>query len=323
MKIDIISILREEFPDFLDNQNEFVLDNMKEFQNSEIHLKNMQELSLTENDHIERTLLKEILKCISEMGYDSSCEYFAAITKRFSAYVRDGSKKVIVIDDLFKSGLIDLYILVLSWANDINNTDTFEYCFLNMLYLLDMRCVKKSVGTISHEQDRKWFRKLDENILNIASNCYWVSLCFMISHEIGHLVLGHTEVAYNTNHEYEADKFAFNVIVHLIKKHRQSKDDILSVFTEYTCFSPMMLLDFYRMINLYQNLIYPKIDQHFKPDPQNRINRLLDIGIDEFDINEGNTVYCNYLDVLDKFTEQLNIKYNRGKLDVLPHIEAD
>ena len=146
------------------------------------------------------------MECVCQMGFDPSCEYFSAVTKRFSADVRNGSKKVIVIDDLFKSGLIDLFILVFTWAKDISDRYNFEYCFVNMLYLLDMKCVKKTVGTIDDEEDRKWHRSLDESILSIASDCYWVSLCFVMSHEIGHLVLGHTEKINNENNEYDADK---------------------------------------------------------------------------------------------------------------------
>lgn len=323
MKINILDVLHQEYPDFLNTKDDFVLDNMKEFQNSEVHLKNMDKLIQKDNHYIENILLKEIVNLVLEVGYDTSCEYFSAITNRFTANVRDGQDRVIIVDDLLKSGLIEFYVLVLSWADKFNDIDAFEYCFINILYLLDMRCTKKVLGTVNPEKDKKWFRSLKENILEIASNCYWVSWCFMVLHEIGHLVLGHTKISNNETHEYDADKFAYDIILKLIEKHHESKDEFLSIFKEYTCFSPMMLLDFYRVIDVFQSSIYPDQKQIFIPDLQTRIDKLIDMGIDTFDISEGNTVYKNYLDVLDYFIEQFLLKHKRGKLDILPNIKAD
>lgn len=127
MKIDILAVLHEEYPDFLDSKDDFVSDNMKEFQNSEVHLKNLHELLTKEENYIENILLKEILDLVSEMGYDPSCEYFAAITKKISVYVRVGKDRVIVVDDLLRNGLIEFYVLVFAWANKIDDTYTFEY----------------------------------------------------------------------------------------------------------------------------------------------------------------------------------------------------
>ena len=182
---------------------------------------------------------------------------------------------------------------------------------------------KKALGSVNHEKDKQWYRTLKENILQIASDCYWVSWCFMVLHEIGHIVLNHTSLQYDENQEYEADKFAYDMIINLIEKYCDSDDEVMSVFRTYTCFAPMMLLDFYRMIDMYQSLIYPEQKQRFNPKPQRRIDKLIDLGIDTFDISDARNVYNNYLDVLDLFSEQFRIKYDLGKLDILPTIKAE
>ena len=77
------------------------------------------------------------------------------------------------------------------------------------------------------------------------------------------------------------------------------------------------------MIDMYQSFIYPEQKQQFNPKPQRRIDKLIDLGIDTFDISNARNVYNNYLDVLDLFSEQFRIKYDLGKLDILPTIKAE
>lgn len=323
MKIDIIALLRDEFPEHLEHNDDFVFENIKEFPQSETHIKNMKKLYSTENHYVEIRLLKKMLAFVSKYGYNPTCEYFSAITKTLSASVNDGKNMVIMVDDLLSSGLMNYYTIVLTWADKFHDLENFKYCFINLVYLLDMRCTKKALGSVNHEKDKQWYRTLKENIVQIASDCYWVSWCFMVLHEIGHVVLNHTNLKYDEKQEYEADQFAYDMIICLIEEYSGSNDEVMSVFRRYTCFAPMMLLDFYRMIDMYQSCIYPEKKQRFNPKPQARIDKLIDVGIDQFDISDARDVYNNYLDVLDLFSEQFKIKYELGKLDILPLIKAE
>ncbi len=321
MKIDIMSWLRDEYPDVLDDRSDYVWENIKEFPGFETHLKNMQELDTKEKQHIEKTILREIVEVLSKLGHDQSCEYFAAITNKFSAYVRDGKEKVIILDESLTSGLIEFYFLILGWARDIQNEWYSEYAIQNLICLFDMQCIKHKLGTINPDKNKYWYNNFEQNIQEIGSDCYWVSWCFMVLHELGHLVLGHTTTDSTVNQEFEADEFAYNILLELIKKNHAVSDGPLAVFKEYTCFAPCMLFEFYKAINTFQRLIYPKSKMRFCPDPQDRIEKLIETGIEDIDISEANDVYNNLLDVIDVFFEQLIIKYETGKLDVLPHIE--
>lgn len=320
MKFDIVELLRKEYSDVLDTQADYVKESIKEFSNSEIHINNMQELSSKGDHYIENCLLKEILAFLSELGYDQSCKYFAAITNSFAAYVRDGKDKVIISDDSLNSGLIEFYLLVLGWANDIGDLDNFEYCFKNIIRLLDAHCIKKELGTIDPDMDKKWFKKLPGNIQEIAANCYWVSWSFMIMHELGHLILNHTQTESDGNQELDADQFAYEMVLRLIERQNNSNDGVLSVYQGYTCFAPMMLFDFYYMIDYFQRLIYPSDCRKVSLRFEKRINNLIETEIHYFDISRGNDVYNNYLEVIDYFKEQLLIKYLNGKLDIIPDI---
>ena len=230
---------------------------------------------------------------------------------------------------MISCGLTEFYTIVLQWSIDLCDEKTHRYAFRQLIYLLDMEFTKKGLGTINIEDDAEWFHLLNENAMAIAADCYWVSWAFIILHEIGHLVLEHTKTQYSVNQEYEADEFAYKMIIKLIKKYRGSSNDLMSVFQQYTCYAPMMLFDFYRIINMYQGIVYPELKSYFNPEPQSRIDHLITIINNESfeDSTEievfGIDVYNNYLDVLDYFWEQFIIKYKNGKLNFLHDIKPE
>ena len=57
MKIDIIALLRDEYPEHLEHNDEFVFDNIIEFPQGETHIKNMEKLYSKENNYIEIRLI--------------------------------------------------------------------------------------------------------------------------------------------------------------------------------------------------------------------------------------------------------------------------
>lgn len=329
MKFDILELLNDEYPQHLSVDEEFFHEFMKDMPNGDIHINNLHSLRFMEDHHVEKELIKHLLRIVHQLGYDPSFEYFSAITNNFTAWITDSGRydAVIMVDDLLMSGLIEYYLTVLAWANDFNNLENYEYCMLNLIHLLDIQCIKLSTGTVDYDEDKKWFQTIPGNILEISCDCYWVSWCFMVLHEIAHLVLGQTKIDAKPEHEFEADEFAYEVIIKLIEEYGKGNDkfndEFFSIFQKYTCFAPMMLLDFLRIIEIFKELLYPHKKNLSKPKPESRINRLRDIGIDAFSISEGSAVYASYLDVLDEFVEQLIFKYLRGKLDILPSITPD
>lgn len=329
MKIDALDLLHDRYPLVLDKKSDFVKSSLKVFPNSETHLKNFDELFDKDSQYIEETILKQIVNIISETESFSGCDYYTAITNSLSANVRDGSRKIIVVDELISCGLTEFYTIILQWSIDLGDEKTYRYALRQLIYLLDMEFTKKGLGTISIEDDAEWFHSLNENAMMIASDCYWVSWSFIVLHEIGHLVLGHTKVPYNVNQEYEADEFAYKMIINLIKKFRGSSSDLMSVFQQYTCYAPMMLFDFYRIINMYQAIVYPELESRFNPDPQSRIDHLITL-INEESFEDspeidffGMDVYNNFLNVLDYFWEQFIVKYKKGKLSFLHDIKPE
>lgn len=327
MKIDVLALLRDQYPLVLDKKSDFVKNSLKDLPNSKTHLNNFDELFDKDSQYIEETILKQITETLSETESFTGCNYFTAITNSLSANVRDGSSNIIVVDELISCGLTEFYTIVLQWSIDLRDEKIYRYAFRQLIYLLDMEFTKKGLGTISIEDDAEWLHSLNENAMTIASDCYWVSWSFIVLHEIGHLVLGHTKIPYNVNQEYEADEFAYKMIINLIKKFRCSSSDLMSVFQQYTCYAPMMLFDFYRIINMYQGVVYPELKSPFNPDPQSRIDQLITlINEESFDDSPeidilGIDVYNNYLDVLDYFWEQFIIKYKKGKLIFLHDIK--
>lgn len=329
MKIDILDLLRDQYPLVLNKKSDFVKNSLKHLPNSETHLINFDELFDKDSQYIEETILKQITEIISETERITGCDYFTAITNSLSANVSEGSSNIIVVDELISCGLTEFYTIILQWSIDLYDEKIHRYAFRQLIYLFDMEFTKKGLGTVSNEDDAEWFHSLNENAMTIAADCYWVSWAFIVLHEIGHLVLGHTKIPYNVNQEYEADEFAYKMIIKLIKKFRGSSNDLMSVFQQYTCYAPMMLFDFYRIINMYQGIVYPELKSHFNPEPQSRIDHLITIINNEsFEDSPkievfGIDVYNNYLDVLDYFWEQFIIKFKKGKLDFLYDIKPE
>lgn len=331
MKIDLLKVLNDLYPNGLSVNEDFFCDFMKDMPNGQAHITNLHSIKPMGNLYVEQELIKQIIKIVHELGYDPSFKYFSAITKNFNALGKEDSishNSVIMVDDLLMSGLIDYYLTVLAWANDFGNLQNYEYCMINLIYILDMRCIKLSTGTVDYEKDKKWFQTIPGNILEISCDCYWVSWCFIVLHEIGHLVLGHNQTIENDpKKEFEADEFAYNVVIKLIEEYSKGKDkfnnEFFSIFQTYTCFAPMMFLDFLRIIEIFKELIYPNKKNVSKPKPETRIKELINIGVDTFSIDEGSAVYGDYLDVLDEFVSQLILKYCKGKLDILPGINTN
>ena len=326
MKIDVLALLHDEYPFVLDTKSDFVKNGLKYLPNSESHLNNFILLYDKDNHYIETELLKKIKAFFTQSLDLPNLYYFQAVTKELSVNVNDGNKKIIVVDELIASGLSHFYMIILQWSIDINNSIIHKYSFKYLVFLLDMEFTKKGIGTINDEEDISWLQSLNKNAIEIASDCYWVSWSFMVFHEIAHLLLGHTKKQYSEQHEYEADKFAYKLIIELIKAYNESDDEIMSVFKCYTCFAPMMLFDFYRTINMYQKTVYPEKKAQFIPDPKSRIERLIEImenEDDSFDNLVGMDVYNNYLDVLDYFWGVFENKFNSGQLDFIRYLKPE
>jgi hypothetical protein len=121
MKFDVLDLLRDQYPLVLNKKSDFVKSCLKDLPNSETHLNNFDELFDKDSQYIEETILKQITEILSETERFSGCDYYTAITNSLSANVRDGSSKIIFVDELISCGLTEFYTIVLQWSIDLRD----------------------------------------------------------------------------------------------------------------------------------------------------------------------------------------------------------
>ena len=73
MKIDVLALLRDQYPLVLDKKSDFVKNSLKDLPNSKTHLNNFDELFDKDSQYIEETILKQITETLSETESFTGC----------------------------------------------------------------------------------------------------------------------------------------------------------------------------------------------------------------------------------------------------------
>lgn len=230
-------------------------------------------------------------------------------------------ESIILADELFIYTMISFFITVFSLTYD-KSIDNYKRCIKNSVVLLDLQGIKNTIGTFDNEEFNK-MAILPDNIINLAMDAYWTSWTFVIAHEIFHIV--NKKELLPALEEKEADAFGYKVLMQLIKAQKENKvPKDVSPFYEYLYLSPMMLLEYYKLLDYYKSLFNIPIEHGTHPDPiqrQDYLFELFDSCVpDTIDTTIGNDLYNSFLDTIDLIKEELKIKKRLGKLFDI-HIE--
>lgn len=153
------------------------------------------------------------------------------------------------------------------------NTDIY---FKLLCFIFNEQCIW---GQMPDENAKEVIMKKvskDSQILNLASDCYWLIILFTVAHEVAHIYQMEKNPTYWREHlieaEYNADEIAYDILLKLIMEKKNQK----MILEEYTYLTSMMYMDFFNLY-YYTDYILYETKHNFKdhPTPERRKERLL------------------------------------------------
>lgn len=242
-------------------------------------------------------------------------DYLALYSQQMNAAsISDGENAIVFVDELLEYTMLSFYLTIYSLAND-RSPENFERCIKNCIVLLDLQGNKHEIGTHSRKSLIE-MAMIPTNIMHLAMDTYWTTWAFIICHELFHLINKKTMSAYQE--ELEADTYGYQILIHLILDQKEEKlPEEIQVFYEYLYLSPIMLMEYYRLLDFYRELYGQRIIYENHPSPEERQEHIFNLFEncvpDCMDTKTGNELLNIFLDMVDLLKEQIQIKKERKK----------
>lgn len=295
---------------------EFFKGYRNDYEKNDIKVDSFLQHHSTTPDLIEMQLLKEILDV---SGIEIDFDYLSLYTKELSALsVQTENDNLIIVDELFVFSQLTFFATVFSFVHD-KQIKNYERCFKSFVVLLDLQGRRKLIGTFNHNELLKMLQ-MPEDILNLSMDAYWCAWTFVIGHELFHLMP--KEKMEHIAEEYAADRFGYQLLLKMIDA--QKKEELpshLQVFYEDMYLAPLMLLEYYRLIDVYREIVNAEKVENDAFSSEKRTNRILslfdELVPDSLDTEQGNELLNLFLDATEQLEEELKIKMRLGKLQAI------
>lgn len=262
-------------------------------------------------DFMELCILHNILSLIDSK---TQIEYISRCFKDFQ--IRAG-KYYITEDEVFAFSIMSFVYSIFAIANAPGDSEVFENSFKNIMVALDLQGRRLELGTYSKEKILE-ILNLPDNVIHTASDIYYSIWTFQIAHEIYHILCGEKN---SISQEIEADKFGYSTLIKLIEMQKKCElPTECTCFYEYTYLAPIILFEYFKLIDLWKELCGVKINKdEVHPSNGRREDFIFswfdELVPDDFDTSEGNEILNNCLEVIDFVAENIKIKADSGKLD--------
>jgi len=269
-----------------------------------------------EPQFLERKMLKSIL---SVCDIDIQPELLNLYQQQMNAAgASQGSEQVIMIDELLSYSFISFVMTVFSLNNDTSSAN-FERCVKNFVVLLDLQGRRKEIGTHSVD-DLEKLMLMPSNLIHLSMDTYWTAWTFVIGHELYHLTQ-HDDND-QMQEELNADRYGYQVLMKMIDAQRNGDiPDDLRAFYQELYLSPVMLFEYFKAVDWYCGLIGHERDYVDYPSPERRQEQIFDLFESEvpdwMDTEQGNELLNTFLDTVEILIEQVRIKYEMDKLDII------
>ena len=246
---------------------------------------------------VENAIIEHILK-MENIKLDM--EYITLYARQMNASaIKAENDRVIFVDELLTYTTLSYFLTVFSYAYDSSEKNT-ERCVKNFLNLLQIQGMDQAIG-VHNLQDILDMITLPGNILDLAMDCFWTAWSFTIGHELYHLITEDGNDA--IQEEYNADTFGYLVLLHMIKEQKEGKiPEEIRVYYENMYLSPVMLFEYFSLLDKYQVGLGKRVSYSDHPSPENRQERIFAMFEDipeDFDTEEGNEVLNIFLDSAD------------------------
>lgn len=316
-KKDIIEIYKKHFPSRIDKISDAFVD---EFVKEIYKLGRTEDVLKIKDDSlfVEKTIIKHILLLENE---DIKPEYLSLYARKMNSSTIKADNPSVIFDELLQYTLMSFYFTMFSLIYD-DSKENFERCFKNCVVVLDLQGNKNEIG-VHNRNDIIEMCKLPKNVIDLAMDAYWISWTFIFTHELYHAKC--TSSMSSFKEELDADKSAYITLLHLIDIQKNTViPDEIKVFHEYLYLAPMMLMEYFKLLDFYNSLFGKTIGYTDHPTPEARQKKLFDMFDDyipeTFDTTIGNDLYNSFLDKIDVLKEQLEIKKKTRKFDFLSNI---
>jgi len=229
------------------------------------------------------------------------------------------------IDQLLESIALGFMLNTLKWAKEFENDKNEYKYFIYLIFLLNECCI---FGQLPGEDAKSVLMEKvykDQQIMNLAADCYWSIMLFNTAHEFAHIYQAYTNPNYwekkenCKESESNADAIAYDILLRLI----MDKQEKNLVVEKYTYLAPMMYMDLFNLYYYTDYILYGiKHEDNTHPTPDKRKEALFNIAnreIYQFDTEEGNIVYQNFCWIYDIFVERLPKYKESGKLNEIIH----
>lgn len=275
-------------------------------------------LTMYEKDpaYIEKQLLKLILEL---NNIPLELEYLTFYIYKMSVRsISDEGNNGILMDELFSYTISSFLLTVFSLSYD-SSSQNFERCFKNLIVTLDLQGRRKIIGTHNKSEFGEMLC-MPQNVLSLASDAYWCIFSFIIGHELYHLM--HKDEKSSLEDELNADRFGYTILINMIEFQKVNQiPKELQVYSENLYLSPVMFLEYFRLYDCFQGLCDANSYTHSPFSPELRERLIIESYFEDipesFNTDEGNDLLNNFLDAVDMLEEQLKIKFNNGKLDLI------
>lgn len=275
-------------------------------------------LTMYEKDpaYIEKQLLKLILEL---NNIPLELEYLTFYIYKMSVRsISDEGNNGILMDELFSYTISSFLLTVFSLSYD-SSSQNFERCFKNLIVTLDLQGRRKIIGTHNKSEFSEMLC-MPQNVLSLASDAYWCIFSFIIGHELYHLM--HKDEKSSLEDELNADRFGYTILINMIEFQKVNQiPKELQVYSENLYLSPVMFLEYFRLYDYFQGLCDANSYTHSPFSPELRERLIIESYFEDipesFNTDEGNDLLNNFLDAVDMLEEQLKIKFNNGKLDLI------
>ena len=298
------------------------------------HLPKEQFSEKTVRDNLQKYNFYNLMKAIEsyfEKEYQYK-DYKLEINNRYQhsvgsyIYLGDDEQEshFIHIDVLFDSAILSFFLVVFKWSKEFDDLESYGFCFRYLLFLMNDISIWGQLP--NRESSRILLEHIcyDQQIMNLAEDCYWTVAAFTIAHEIAHGYIKENQVkkpettSEFKEEEIKADRIAYDIVLKMIDADRK-KPRTERMLEEYTYLAPIMYMDYFDLLYYTDRVLYKsQVDDDSHPFPKKRKEILFSIPYDDkyvFDSKMGNDLYSCFLDVFDEFKEQVLLKMERGKLN--------
>lgn len=279
---------------------------------------------------------------------------FTNLTKRETNASYYESDKSIVIDPLLIDGLHNFFVVCYIWEDFMyydenikvrNQADDDNAFFMNDVYFKYFTTIfyafikdKTLCDIYKFKYVLEQSDKIGESALfNLITSCQFCATYFCVAHECAHAYFDINNITFASDdvysaeeyEEFEADKYAYKLIIELIKEEEQSGINVEDrELFNYSYLAPMMLINFFIAYFTIEEKIFPYKDTKLLLDnAENRLNELMKYYYSyydkydfPFDTEGGNAAYNGVLNSLDKYKEMIEQYDKNGKLSVIFNI---